>query len=473
MLENLFKVLKNKRKVLGMNERNLEYIRKYNKRKAIEIADNKILTKEVLTKAQIPTPKLINVIKSYQELEKFDFNSLPNSFVLKPVSGLEGGGIDIFYNQDKSGRWIRADKSKATVSDLKKQITDILDGKYSLNQTPDFALFEERIKTHKAFKYFTYKGTPDIRLISFNQIPVMAFLRLPTRESNGKANLALGAIATGIDIANGVTTFAIHGKAGYIEYIPGTKLEVSGLKIPYWDRMLRLAIEAQKASGLNYLAIDFLIDREQGPVIVELNARPGLSIQLANKDGLRWRLKKTQDLKVTSTEKGMKLAKYLFGGEIENEIESISGKDVIGIYENITLYNETMQEIQTKAKIDTGADSTSIDKSFGVKLGFGDIIKAFENENIPEDLNRDEGLKLMEKLRNKFLPMYPERLIDVQFVKSSHGSSLRPYVKIKVKIKDTIFETNATIFDRSKLVYPVIVGRKSLTKFLIDPSKSK
>ena len=91
-----------------MNERNLEYIRKYNKRKAIEIADNKILTKEVLTKAQIPTPKLINVIKSYQELEKFDFNSLPNSFVLKPVSGLEGGGIDIFYNQDKSGRWIRA-----------------------------------------------------------------------------------------------------------------------------------------------------------------------------------------------------------------------------------------------------------------------------------------------------------------------------------------------------------------------------
>jgi hypothetical protein len=169
----------------------------------------------------------------------------------------------------------------------------------------------------------------------------------------------------------------------------------------------------------------------------------------------------------------MKLAKYLFGGEIENEIESISGKDVIGIYENITLYNETMQEIQTKAKIDTGADSTSIDKSFGVKLGFGDIIKAFENENIPEDLNRDEGLKLMEKLRNKFLPMYPERLIDVQFVKSSHGSSLRPYVKIKVKIKDTIFETNATIFDRSKLVYPVIVGRKSLTKFLIDPSKSK
>lgn len=463
--------MKNRRKVLGMNERNLSYIRKYNKRKSIEIADNKIHTKEVLTKEQIPTPKLINVIKSYQELIKFDFTSLPSSFVLKPVSGLEGGGIDIFYNQDKRGNWIRADKSKATIDDLKKQILDILEGKYSLNQTPDYALFEERIKTHKAFKYFTFKGTPDIRLIIFNNIPVMAFLRLPTRESGGKANLALGGIATGIDMANGITTFAIHGKSNYIDFIPGTKLEVSGLKIPYWDRMLRYSIEAQKATGLNFLAVDFLIDRELGPVIVELNARPGLSIQLANKDGLRSRLKKTQDIKVTSIDKGMKLAKYLFGGEIENEIESMSGRNVIGIYENITLYSDTMQEIFTKAKIDTGADSTSIDSSYAKKLGYEDIIKDFDELNLPEDLKREQGLKLQEKLVKELVPKYQGRLIDVVFVKSSHGSSLRPYVKINLKIKDTIFETNATIYDRSNLTYSVIVGRKSLSRFLIDPSK--
>ena len=152
MLENFFRIFKNKRKLLGMNERNLEYIRKFNKRKSIDIADNKILTKEYLTKAQIPTPKLITVIRSYKDLEEFDFSTLPSSFVLKPVSGLEGGGIDIFYNQDKQGRWIRADKSKADKNELIKQINEILDGKYSLNQMPDYALFEERIKTHKSFK---------------------------------------------------------------------------------------------------------------------------------------------------------------------------------------------------------------------------------------------------------------------------------------------------------------------------------
>ncbi len=471
MFKTLALIQKNRRKVLGMNERNLDYIRKLNKSKNIEIADNKILTKEVLMKAGIPTPKLITVIKSYQELNNFDFSTLPASFVLKPVTGLEGGGIDLFYNQDKNGAWIRADKSKVTIDQLKKQIADILDGKYSLNQTPDFALFEERIKTHKVFKYYTYKGTPDIRIITINGVPAMAFLRIPTKESMGKANLALGAVATGIDIANGVTTFAIQGKHGYIQNVPGSKISLSGLKIPYWDRILRYSIEAQKASGLNYLAVDFLIDRDQGPVIVELNARPGLSIQLANKDGLRWRIKKTRDIKVPSVEKGMKLAKYLFGGEIENEIESISGKDVIGIYENISLINPKGEEIKTIAKIDTGADSTSIDRKYAYELGFKDIVKEFDDLNLPVNIERNKGIALMKELSERFVPKYPDKLVDVSFIKSSHGTTLRPCVKIMLKIKDTTFETNANILDRSNLTYSVIVGRKSLLRFLIDPSK--
>lgn len=472
MFQTINLILKNRRKVLGMNERNLEYIRKHNKKKYIEIADNKILTKEVLAKTGIPTPKLITVIKSYQDLINFDFNNLPSSFVLKPVSGLEGGGIDLFYNQDKNGQWIRADKTKASISDLKKQIIDILDGKFSLNQIPDSALFEERIRTHKVFKYYTYKGAPDIRVIVFNGVPVMAFLRIPTLASRGKANLALGAIATGIDMANGITTFAIQGKAGYIEKVPGTKLPLSGLKIPYWEKILRYSIEAQKAVNLNYLAVDFLIDRDIGPVIVELNARPGLSIELANKDGLRWRLKKVRDVKVNSVEKGIKLAKYLFGGEIENEIESISGKDVIGIYENVSLINEKGEEIKTIAKIDTGADSTSIDKKYAENLGYKEILNEYYNENIPEDFNREEGLKIEKTLKEKYLKKYPDKIVDVQYIKSSHGNSVRPYIKIQLKLKDTIFETNANIVDRTKLKYSVIIGRKSLSKFLIDPAKT-
>lgn len=470
---SFFNILENKRKVLGMNERNLLYIRKYNKGKAITIADDKILTKTVLTKANIPTPKLIAVIKDGAELEAFDWNKLPESFVVKPVQGLEGGGIEIYYNRDKEGRWIKGDKSKVSIDQLKRHIKEILDGRFSLNQVPDKVLFEERVKTHKAFKYYTYKGTPDVRIIIFNRIPVISFLRLPTEESKGKANLALGAIAAGIDMANGTTTSAIQGKSGYIEKIPGTKLQTAGLKIPFWNKILRYAIEAQIATGLNFMAVDFLIDRDLGPMIVELNARPGLSIQLANKDGFRWRLKKTRDIKVSTVEKGINLAKYLFGGEIEDEIETISGKDVVGILENITLFSAKGEEIATKAKIDTGADSTSIDTSLAIKLGFKEIIDYFDTLELPENLGREAGIAMMNKLREEILPKFPEQLEDINFIKSSHGTSLRPYVKINIKLKDTKYETYATVFDRSKLTYPVIIGRKSLTKFLVDPSKGK
>lgn len=464
-------MLKNRKKVLGINERSLSYIRPFNKRKAISIADNKLETKKYLQKSEIPTPNLIAVIEDHEQLKKFDWETLPMSFVMKPVSGLEGGGIDIYYNRDQHGNWIRANKSKVSTDDLKRLASEILEGKYSLYHLPDKVMFEERIKAHKNFKYYTYKGTPDVRVIVFNHIPVMAMLRLPTRESDGKANLDKGALGLGIDLNSGTTTTGIHGKAAKIEFVPGTRLRTSGLKIPFWNRILRYAIEAQQATNLNFATIDFLIDREKGPVIVELNARPGLSIQLANDDGLRWRLKKAANIKVKTTEKGIRLAKDLFGGEIEEEIESISGKEVIGIYENIKLSGQDGKEVETKAKIDTGADSTSIDIQLALKLGFKEIIDEMESRNIPEDLPREEGLKLMRELTAELTKKYPA-LVDVSYVKSSHGASIRPSVKVMIKIKDMQYETQASIFDRSKLTYPVIVGRKSLTRFLVDPSKT-
>jgi alpha-L-glutamate ligase-like protein len=472
---SLITILKNRKKVLGRNERNLKYIRPYNLKKAKKIADNKLLTKHYLQKAQIPTPTLLAVIKDHKDLKKFDFDKLPNSFVVKPVSGLEGGGIEIFYNRDKDNNWIKADKSKVSKEELYNHIEEILEGKYSLHQTPDMVFFEERVKLHKRFRYHTYKGAPDVRVLVFNNIPIMSYIRFPTRESKGKANMAMGAIGTGIDMASGTTTFSVHGKGRGgkgtpIEFVPGTKIRLAGLKIPYWDRILQYAIEVQKVTELGFAAVDFLIDRELGPVVVEINARAGLSGQIANHDGLAWRLKKARGLKVKTVEKGMRLAKDLFGGEIEEEIESISGKDVIGIYENITLTGKDGKEFERKAKIDTGADSTSIDKELAKQLGYGDIIKVIEELNIPEDLGREEGIKLMNKLKEELVPSHPD-LEDINYVKSSHGSSLRPYVKVMLKIGDVQFETNATIFDRSKLTYPVIVGRKSLQKFLVDPSK--
>ena len=482
---NLIKLIQNRKKILGINERNLTYIRPYNKKKGKRIADNKLLTKKVLKKAGIPVPKLIASISNHAELEKFDWDSLPKSFVIKPVTGLEGGGIEIFYNRDKNGNWIKADRSKVSLEELKDLARNILDGKYSLHNSPDQVFFEERVKTHKIFKYYAYKGAPDIRIIVFNNIPIMSYVRLPTKQSDGKANLAKGAIGAAIDMATGVTTNAIIGKSQPIETVPGTSLRFSGLKMPFWNKILRYAIEAQKATRLGFAAIDFLIDREKGPFIVELNARPGLSIQIANRDGLKWRLEKAKGLKVKSITQGIRLGKDLFGGEIEEEIENITGKQVIGFIEWVFIHGKRQSDKQpvdpkveqkdikfrrkVKAKIDTGALITSIDASLVAELGYKSALEHFDKFEIPDDLTRGRAKKLIQEIGEKIESH--EDIVGKSIVHSSHGTTIRPVISIPVTISGTKIDIRANVVDRSKLIYPVIIGRRDLSQFIIDPIK--
>lgn len=471
---SLSKIIENRKLVLGRNERYLNYIRPYNKRGAIKIADDKTISKRILARAVIPVPTLVKVIKNRNQLNEFDFSTLPKSFVIKPVKGVRGGGVTIVYNRNKEGKWIASGNRRYTEDDLKSLIQDILDGRYSLFNEPDRALIEERVRPHKGFKYYSYKGAPDIRVLIFNSIPVMSYIRLPTKESDGKANLDLGAIAAGIDMAVGKTTSSIIGKSTAIEYVPNTNLPLSGIKIPYWDKILRYACEASKVTGLGFGAVDFLIDEEKGPVIVEMNARPGLSIQLANDDGLRWRLKKASGIKVKTTERAVRLAKDLFGGEIEEEIESLSGKQVIGLTTNIEVYSLDLQtSFNIKAKVDTGADLSSIDESLAVSLGFGDIIEEFKtlyseasSKLTTEDEAQVVAQDIFTKLKLKF-----DYLTNIKYIRSSHGTSLRLYVNIKIIIEGQEIITNFTIFDRKHLSYKILLGNNTLGKFLIDPSK--
>ncbi len=428
MFSNIIKIYKNRKKVLGMNERNLEYIRPYNLKKAKNIADDKIETKEVLTtRFDIPTPQLIGVIRDKEEFANFDWSTLPKSFVLKPIHGLEGLGIEIFYNKDKQGNWITSDKRKISLENLKRHILEIMDGKYSLHNQKDGVFFEERVKIHKNFRYYAYKGAPDIRVIVFNNIPIMAMLRLPTKESNGKGNLAQGAIGAGIDLVTGRTTTAIIGKNKIIETIPGTNLQLSGLQIPYWNKLLKIAIQAQKATGLGFAAIDFLIDRERGPLIIELNARPGLSIQLANQDGLRWRLKKAKGLHVNTINKGIRVAKDLFGGQIEEQIETISGKQVISHIEPVKVIGDN-KKIISLALIDTTRRSTHIYYKLAQQIGL--IDKELSSEDIQDRI-----------------------------------------INIELDIAGEKINTDCQLTAKPIKGYKVVVGRKDLRKFLIDIKK--
>jgi alpha-L-glutamate ligase-like protein len=462
-------------KILGMNARNLSYIKPYNYSKWVKLVDNKIKFKKELQKNNIPTPKLIATVQSYDKLNNFDYNKLPKSFVLKPTAGFGGEGIVVIFGEDKKRtgdgerQWVKTKGVKLSETMIHNHISNILDGTYSRTNSPDVAFFEERIKINKSFKHLAYKGIPDIRVIVFNRIPVMAMIRIPTKESDGKANLHLGGIGIGIDMATGVTTNAIM-REKFIDTIPGTETSLSGIRIPYWNTILDIAIRTADVTKLGFTGVDIAIDRDAGPVVLEANARPGLAIQIANLAPLKERLQKVKGLKVKTVKRAIRLAKDLFGGEIEEEIEEITGRQVIGLIEEITLFGKDDQQQKVQAKIDTGAGKTSIDESLAIALGYKDVLTYMQTFHIKPVLTLDEINTLSKDKIWQKIEEHPD-IVGVSKVHSSHGYSYRPIIYIKIQVGNEIFETKANIITRTGLKYPIILGENSLKRFIIDPRK--
>ncbi|MAF20576.1 MAG: hypothetical protein CMI55_02755 [Parcubacteria group bacterium] len=422
--------------LLGINARNLTYKRPSNSRRAIQIADSKLLAKKILSKNGLPTLQTYSTIKTIQELRDFDWTSLPSTFTLKPNKGLGGEGIMIVYGRKKKFPypWIKADHKHIQIKDIQSHILNILEGTFSSTSLPDIAFFEERIKLLKLFKPYAYRGIPDIRIISYNSVPVMAEIRFPTKESGGKANLHLGGIGVGVDMGTGVTTNAIQNDR-IIEHAPGTRLPLRGIQIPDWKEVLRLVVHAQQVTKIGFLGIDIAIDREKGPVILELNARPGLSIQIANLTPLDDRLQRVKGLKVKTINQGVKIAQNLFGGEIEEGLEEISGRKVIGINEPIEILDKEKNHHSTMAKVDTGAYRTTICSVLAKKLNINQVI----------------GQKK---------------------VRGALGLEERPIINLAFVLDKRLVTTEAFIADRTEMKYDIIVGRKDLKRFLVDPAKN-
>jgi hypothetical protein len=105
---------------------------------------------------------------------------------------------------------------------------------------------------------------------------------------------------------------------------------------------------------------------------------------------------------------------------------------MIGLVEPIVLENKKTY----KAKIDTGADSSSIDETLVKSLG-------------------------------------DKKVVSHKVVRSALGKHRRPTVYLEIEFQGKKFKEKFTISDRKDLKFKILIGKDILKKegFLVDPRK--
>lgn len=281
--------------ILGMNKRNHAYISRYNPRRLYPLVDDKLKTKRIALAAGVAVPELIGTIREQHEVSRFaDMVRDWPGFCIKPSRGSGGKGIVVIVRQ-QDGAYYKPNGKPETAQNLKRHISNILAGLYSLGGKPDTVLIENLISFDTVFEGYSFEGVPDTRVIIFKGFPVMAMMRLSTTASNGKANLHQGAVGVGLCLRTGRALRAVQFNRP-LRHHPDTGLDLHELTVPHWDTLLSLAASCYEMSGLGYIGTDMVLDRLRGPLLLELNARPGLSIQIANGRGLLSNLRIVEQL---------------------------------------------------------------------------------------------------------------------------------------------------------------------------------
>ncbi|MDJ0927544.1 MAG: alpha-L-glutamate ligase-like protein [Gammaproteobacteria bacterium] len=277
--------------VLGMNERNANFVQRFNERRLYPLVDDKLQTKRLALAAGIAVPELYGVMETPGDTARLaELVANRDEFVIKPAHGSGGDGIMVVSGQSarRRGQYRLMDGSFISEAGIRYHATNIISGRYSLGGHRDQAMIEYCVQPDPVFAEATYRGVPDIRVLVFRGYPAMAMVRLPTRQSHGKANLHQGAIGAGIDLLSGRTVNGVFQNQPTDEH-PDTGAPVVDIQVPHWNMLLELAARCYDLTELGYLGVDLVLDRDHGPLILELNARPGLSIQIANRAGLRRR----------------------------------------------------------------------------------------------------------------------------------------------------------------------------------------
>ncbi|MFO8013112.1 MAG: alpha-L-glutamate ligase-like protein [Phycisphaerae bacterium] len=271
--------------ILGVNARNARLLFDLNPRACYPRVDDKALTKTICQAHGIPVPETYALVERFGDVPRLEALLRDRrQFVLKPARGAAGRGVLVVTGRTDAG-YLTPGGRCVPAEEVRYHVATMLSGLYSLGGRPDRVIVEERIAVHPVLEAMAVGGTPDVRVIVHRGRPVMAMIRLPTEASGGRANLHQGAVGVGITLDTGRTFGGVQHDRPLAVH-PDTGAALAGTVLPYWTEVLTIAAALGRALEMGYVGVDIVLDAGRGPVVLEANARPGLSVQIANRRGL-------------------------------------------------------------------------------------------------------------------------------------------------------------------------------------------
>ncbi len=416
--------------ILGLNARNSLY-EPLNSKEATRFGVSKLKAKIFLEKHGITVAKLFARLSSIEEIHNFDWTQIGGTFVIKPANGSAGKGVVVIKRKKKNEPvWFDLEDTEYQTSDLELHSHNILEGEYSTWGSQPVVIIEERVPVHPDIEKYVEVGTPDVRVIVFNKIPVMAMIRIPTFKSGGRANLHQGAFALGIDMGTGETTFGVSGGNQTFSLFPDSDIKTSGIIIPYWTDVLKTAVRAANATGFAYMGADIFLHPEKGPMVAELNRAPGLAIQLANRAGLKRRLQRVEEIEARSVSHAVKIAQSLFTETIS--VQELEGdRTIVSPHEQVLIYDDDEKTHEVEALLNTGRFRSAIGIQKAKELGL----------SAPSDLLWNQEIE---------------------------GEGKLPVVEVKFKLKHRVVTTQMAVSKKlSATKHDIEIGRNDLGGFLV------
>jgi len=280
--------------VLTMRVRNRDFISEYNPAGLMSTLD-KVRVKRLCHGLEIPTPETFLLVDGRSDLD--DLRALlaeRESFVIKPVGGSGGRGVLVVRGRAENGDF-ETNRGQLPPEAVVSHARDIVYGGDADYGAWDRAIVEAVVHPDGILANRAVGGVPDLRVIVFQGHPIMAMARLPTEESNGTANIHTGAVGVAVDVASGEASGGFQQtRSRFLDSHPDTGASLS-FTVPDWEETLTVAARAATATGLGYAGVDIVFDAERGPLVLEVNRRPGLGIQNANMAGLLGRLRFVED----------------------------------------------------------------------------------------------------------------------------------------------------------------------------------